>query len=1035
MGPGAPGRRGRPRRSRRVRARSPVRHTSPAVNQPGEGSHRVAAKTDHTDERFERITAGVPDLPEPRIREILRDRFGLRAAALRPLAGETDRNLYVRDEDGAEFVFKLTGRADLPAVEFQSALLRHLAAHDPFLAVPRVVPGVDGEPVAIVEDGGRELVARVLTWVSGRPLAEAGRRSAELMADVGAVTGRLTAATAAFEHPDPPAPHYWEFGHMGAALAGALPYVADGELRAALERVRDAHAPVLAERFDDLPVAVVHHDLNAFNVLVTRTGQRTRVSGLIDFGDALPTARIADLAVLAASVMRGQPDPLGVARALTAAYHTACPLTEAEAEALFPLIALRAATVAGTAARLNAEQRHGDPRHRSAAAADLVRALAATSPELGVATMRQACGLAAHPAAEAVTAWLAGRAGPPAKLLEGALTAVDLSATGDAYDGADPREPAELRAAARTAIEAVPHGVPVGRYGEPRFLDPEDPGETLGVELFAAPGTPVSAPLAGRFEHVAGEPALRHEPAPDVRFWTLYGGLAPALADGEEVPAGGRIGEVAPGADDDGLPARVRLRVAAVPLTAPAPHRTGHTEAGVWRALLPDPTPLLAGCVAGRAVTAWTPVIDTALRGRKAHLPETHPTYFEQPINMVRARDCRFYDEHGRAYLDALNNVTLVGHCHPRLVAAATRQLGRLNTNSRFVYDLLSEYAERLTATLPDGLDVVYFVNSGSEANDLALRISRYLTKRDDVVIIDDAYHGYTTVVADVSPSRYRHYGKPDTTHPTPVPDRYRGAYGYDDPQAGAKYAAHVIETFDRLAAEGRAPAAYLFEALLAGGGQVVLPPGYLAPIFAAAAERGIVTIADEVQVGFGRLGEAFWGFQTQGPDVVPDMVTMGKSMGNGFPVAALVTTREISRAFDPTGRFFSTYGGNPVACAVGLELLGIMEEEDLQRNALTTGGYLLERLGGLAGRHELIGDVRGQGFYSGVEFVRDRRTKEPASEETLMICERLKDEGVLVYPTGPHWNILKLKPPLSFTPAMADEFAAALDRVLEAGW
>ncbi|GAA4231795.1 aminotransferase class III-fold pyridoxal phosphate-dependent enzyme [Actinomadura meridiana] len=994
------------------------------------------------DERFERITAGVPDLADERLGDVLRDRYGLAAASLRPLAGETDRNTHVVDGDGAEYVLKVSGPADRRAIEFQAALLAHLAEHDPGLVVPRTVPDVSGAPVTSVRDGGRDLPVRLLTWVPGVPLAEVGRRSPELLADVGGAAGRLAAATAAFVHPDPPAPHYWEFPHADAVLEASLGHVTEPELRDAATALGDRFGPLLAARLRELPTAVVHHDLNAFNVLVRREGGRRRVSGVIDFGDALPTARIADLAVLASSVMRGADQPLTVAATLAAAYHAACPLSEEELDLLFPLIAVRSATVAVTAARLDAERRHGDPRHRSAAAADLVRSLAAVPPELGRATVRHACGLPAHPASPAVATWLAGNAASAVPPVEGTLTAVDLGASSDVFDGVDPREHGALRTAATTEILARRPAVAVGRHGEPRFLEPgrrhdggpDEPANVhLGIDLFAGAGTSVRAPLPGVVEEpTAGvDLVLLHEPADGVRFRTLYTGLTGAAAPGENIEAGATIGRIAPSTE---LPPHVRVQVAAAPLDgwAAVPEGVPYSESALWQGLFPDPTPLLG---TQDAVAAWTPVIGRSLQGRRTHLPDSHPMYFQRPIAMARARDTRFYDEEGRSYLDALNNVTLVGHGHPRLVNVAARQLSRLNTNTRFVYDELTEYAERLTATLPDGLDVVYFVNSGSEANDLALRMSRYLTKRDDIVIIDDAYHGYTSVVSDVSPSRYKHYGKPDTTHPTPVPDRYRGAYGYDDPDAGAKYAQHVIDEFDRLAAEGRAPAAYLFEALLAGGGQVVLPPGYLAPIFAAARERGALTIADEVQVGFGRLGEAFWGFQTQGPDVVPDFVTMGKAMGNGFPVAAMVTTREISRAFDPTGRFFSTYGGNPVACAVGLELLKVVDDEGLQHNALVVGQYLRDRLTALADRHPLIGDVRGQGFYSGVEFVLDRDTKEPASKETLLICERLKDRGVLVYPTGPAWNILKLKPPLTFTRADADDFTDTLDDVLETGW
>ncbi|WP_433272316.1 aminotransferase class III-fold pyridoxal phosphate-dependent enzyme [Actinosynnema sp. CS-041913] len=1014
-----------------------------------------------TDERYRRITAGVPRLDDDRLREVLRVHFGVSVVDSRPLAGETDQNVWVADASGAEYVFKVCSAGDLGAVRFQNALLRHLAEHDADLPVPRVVAALDpAEADVIPVPGEPDLVARLLTWLPGTPLAEVDARSVELLADVGAIAGRLAAATVAWRHSAPPAPHYWEFPHAATVLAEALPAVADPELRAAITRVQAEFLPLL-DRLPELPQGVVHHDLNAFNLLVG-PGPRRRVIGVIDFGDAQRTARVADLAILCASAMRGRPKPLRVAATVVAAYHRACPLTESEVDLLYPLLAIRAATVAATAARLSAAREHGDPRHRSPAAAELVRVLAETPAEFGIATLRHACelpALAPHTAVgdrratvrhaavgdrratvrhgavgdrratrqaghTAVGDWLATH--PVGPLVDRDLELVDLTVGSAVFDDVDPRDPVALLTASASAIDALRPAVAVGRYGEPRFTSGGD-AVSSGLDLFAEAGVPVSAPLAGTAEPCPPgvNLMLRHEPADDVRFWTIYTGLSTSVSPGDQVSAGQKIGVVGPDS-------RLLVRVSAVPVASwrGVPAEVAHADAPVWQALLPDPTPLLG---ARHSVTAWRSSTERTLAARRKHLPHTHPTYFSAPITMVRARDCRFYDEHGRGYLDALNNVTLLGHGHPRLVEAASRQLRRLNTNSRFVYEVLTEYAEALTATLPDGLDVVYFLNSGSEANDLALRMSRYLTGRDDVVIIDDAYHGYTATVADVSPSRYKHYGKPDTTHPTPVPDRYRGEYGYDDPEAGAKYARHVTDTFDRLADAGRAPAAFLYEGLLAGGGQIVLPPGYLAPIHAEARRHGAFTIADEVQVGFGRLGEAFWGFQTQG--VVPDFVTMGKAMGNGFPVSALVTTREISAAYDRTGRFFSTYGGNPVACAVGLELLRVLDEERLQANALTVGQYLRDRLGELAERHELIGDVRGQGFYSGVEFVLDRATKEPAAAETLIICERLKEHGVLVYPTGPAWNILKLKPPLTFTRAHADEMASALDRVLEAGW
>lgn len=973
------------------------------------------------DSSYQRITSGSLAVSNEMIREILDAQFGISDANIAALAGETDQNLRVTTGTGAEYVLKICDASDRMAVEFQTGLLRHLAENFPGLPVPRVIPSVLGDPVVSIMD--RTRLVRLLSWVPGIPLAEVARPSVELLADVGEVAGRLATATAAFTHPVPPASHYWDFRHAAQALAESVPAVSDAVLRAALRRLESGLVPLL-DRLPELPSVVIHHDLNVFNVLVSRHGIQHRVSGMIDFGDALLTARVADLAVLVSSAMRGSPDPLRVASIVAAAYHRECRLTEPEIDLLYPLVAVRAAVVVATTARMAANQDPGDVRHRSQAAAGLVHTLSSIPAAVGVAAMRVACGLPAHPRTVAVTEWLASNRAGMSPVADGALSTADLSTASPVFDGVDPRDSAALHAAASQAIVDRRPVVSVGRYAEPRFGGLSR--IQTGIELFGAPGTPVFAPLEGRVvPPVSGvDLILRHELTDGVPLWTLYSGLDPDVTG--EVSAGGRIGKIA----ESGV--RIQVSVAPVDDWDSVPDAVSDSESAMWQGILLDPTPLL-GIHSG--VRAWEPAIGKALRGRQEHLPHTHPTYFQQPINMVRARDCWFYDERGTAYLDALNNVTLLGHCHPRLVEVASRQLGRLNTNSRFVYDVLSEYAEKLTATLPDGLDVVYFVNSGSEANDLALRMSRYVTGREDIVIIDDAYHGYTSVVSDVSPARYKHYGKPDTTHPTSVPDRYRGEYGYDNPRAGERYAQRVIETFDKLSADGRPAAAYLFEALLASGGQVVLPPGYLAPIFAAAAERGVLTIADEVQVGFGRLGEAFWGFQTQGPGVVPDFVTMGKSIGNGYPMAAMVTTRDISTAFDPTGRFFSTYGGNPVACAVGLELLAVMEDEGLQQNALVVGQYFRDRLQGLAVTHDIIGDVRGQGFYSGVEFVRDRTTKEPAIEETLTICERLKDEGILVYPTGPLWNILKLKPPLTFTQDHVDQFVEKLDQILATGW
>ena len=406
------------------------------------------------------------------------------------------------------------------------------------------------------------------------------------------------------------------------------------------------------------------------------------------------------------------------------------------------------------------------------------------------------------------------------------------------------------------------------------------------------------------------------------------------------------------------------------------------------------------------------------LAARREHLGPSLSLSYRQPLHIIRGWRQHLYDSAGRAYLDCVNNVAHVGHSHPRVVQAAVQQMERLNTNTRYLYEQLAEYSERLTATLPPPLSVVYLVSSGSEANELALRLARAHTARDEFIVIDAAYHGNTNALVDVSPYKFNGpggRGKPAHVHVVPMPDAYR--------RPGLPYAQYVSE------AAREAVAAFLCEPALGCGGQIILPPGYLSAAFAAVRAAGGVSIADEVQTGFGRAGTHFWMFETQG--VVPDIVTMGKPIGNGHPIGAVVTTPAIAASFANGMEYFSTFGGNPVSCAVGLAVHDVIRDEGLQENARATGGYLLAGLKALAGRHPLIGDARGRGLFLGLELVRDRRTLEPAAAEASALVEKMRDRGVLLSTDGPFHNVIKIKPPLVFSRADADLLLDRLDAVL----
>jgi len=396
---------------------------------------------------------------------------------------------------------------------------------------------------------------------------------------------------------------------------------------------------------------------------------------------------------------------------------------------------------------------------------------------------------------------------------------------------------------------------------------------------------------------------------------------------------------------------------------------------------------------------------------------------------MVRGEGCYLYDEKGVQYLDTRNNVCHVGHAHPNVAAAVSSQVSVLNTNSRYLHQNVAELSQRLLATFPPELSVVFFVNSGSEANDLALRLARCHTGNRDVVVVDDAYHGHTASVIDISPYKYLHKGgngKPDWVHQVTCPNVYRGPHR--GPHAGPKYAEEVKKATQQ--AQNGKVAAFFVESGMSVAGVILPPEGYLSSSYAHVRAAGGVCVADEVQVGFGRLGEHFWGFQHQG--VVPDIVTMGKPFGNGMPLAAVVTTKAVSDSFNNGLEYFNTFGGNPVCAAAGLAVMKTLQDEGLQERAASTGRYLRDALWALARKHSLVGDIRGQGLFVGVEFVRNRTTLEPATQETGIICSRLKDEyKILTSIDGPSDSVMVFKPPMVFGPAEVDKTIAAMDTVL----
>ena len=415
---------------------------------------------------------------------------------------------------------------------------------------------------------------------------------------------------------------------------------------------------------------------------------------------------------------------------------------------------------------------------------------------------------------------------------------------------------------------------------------------------------------------------------------------------------------------------------------------------------------------------------------RKKYLSQSFSLSYNEPLHLVRGRGQYLYDSKGNEYLDAVNNIQHVGHSHPKVTEAANEQFKKLNTNTRYLDKTILDYARALTDKLPSNLNKCYFTNSGSESNDLALRIARNHSNSKETIVLEGAYHGHVTSLIEISP--YKHdgpggKGPPEYVHVVPMPDPFRGIYRGQS--SGLKYAAEVKTILDEIRSDNKRVSAFIFEPILGCGGQIIPPNGFLSSSFKMVRDNNGVCIADEVQVGFGRMGESFWGFETQ--NIVPDIVTLGKSIGNGHPLSVVVTSEDLSNEFNNGMEYFNSFGGNPVSCAIGHAVLKVIEEEELQKNAFRVGNELKTLLNEVKSVHDIIGDVRGKGLFLGIEIIKDLETLEPDKQVTHKIVNEMRNRKILLSSDGPDHNVIKVKPPMVFSSSNALFLVETLDKVL----
>jgi 4-aminobutyrate aminotransferase-like enzyme/Ser/Thr protein kinase RdoA (MazF antagonist) len=997
---------------------------------------------------------------------IAREQFGLEGVA-HALAGEYDLNFRL-EVDRKTFLLKIAAaNSDRELLEYQNAVMNHIATRAPQLESQHVIANVAGELICEITLEGEKRLVRLLSFAPGRTLAATKPHTRELLESLGGRLAEMDVALEGLSHPLASRPYKWNLVQAEIMLP-LLEQIDSDSRRTIAEKHLTRFSSDLRSRMARLPAGIIHSDANDYNVIVTGTGFDARVSSVIDFGDAVLSPIICDLAIALAYTMLGKPDPVASASHVVRGYHRVRPLIEAELEVLYPLVLTRLAVSVINSA--NEKRLRPDDAYAvisEAPAWALLEYLEKIHENLATGIFRHTCNLEPIPNAIPVREWLLEHQSEFGRILDADLKSETLKTFDLSVASTDLGLPDEIDSPAKLSKRLFDQmrekgaRIGVGRYLEPRIIyanddfvvggehGPERRTMHMAHDYFLEAGEPVFAPIPGRVHSFQDNTSeldfgpcilLEHQVLhrdQTITFYTLYGHLTrtslEGLQVGQRIEANQKFAEIGPYPENGNWPPHLHFQVITDLLgqRGEFPGVARPSELAVRKSISLDPN-LIAQIPAALLESAHQKG-SAILEQRRVRIGgNLSISYKRNPLTIARARGQYLFDENGQRFLDCYNNVPHVGHTHPHVVRAAIRQMQTLNTNTRYLHENLVRYAERLTATLPSSLSVCYFVSSGSEATELALRLARAHTGAKDLIVSDHAYHGHTTTLIDISPYKAEGpggLGLPDWVHKVAVADVYRGEFKRDDKDVGLKYARLLEPIITRIREMGRTLSGFVIESIPSVGGQIVLPDGYLQEVYRLVRAAGGVCIADEVQTGFGRIGSHFWGFESQG--VTPDIVAMGKPIGNGYPLAAVVTTPEIAASFNNGMEYFATFGGNPVSCAVGMAVLDVLEQENLQAHALELGNQLMDGLRELQRRHPIIGDVRGLGLFNGLEFVTDSHTLEPAAKQADYVIERLRECGILAGTDGPYHNVLKLRGPMVITKADVDFFLETLDQIL----
>lgn len=987
---------------------------------------------------------------------ILLKRYQIQGKAY-PLPGEIDFNFRINIHNKDTYILKISRpKEDLNYIDFQQQILKYLENTSNEIISPKVILDKNNKEVChFIDEFGNYRYVRMLTWISGRIWSDVNPQLSALRFSLGEQCGKLVRSLQGFKHPKINRSFDWDIAQsLWTKKFIHLFNKEEKEIISFFQNNFESHQ----KTYIKLRKSVVHNDINNNNIIVNNDLNSPSVRSIIDFGDTIHTQIINDLAITLAYTIPNQNDPLEAALPIIKGFHHSFPLQEEELIHLYSSIGMRLIiSVIKSALGKIKEPGNKYLLISEKPSWDLLKKWFSIPPDLALYSFRKACEFTAHPNEKIFQEW-AGQ--NPSKLSElfpdikrDHIFNLDLSVSSKWIGHQHDLNDLELFDYKVNKLQKeYPDRIIAGGYLEPRAVytnsaydkignnGKESRTIHLGIDFWLPEDIALHALFDGEIvtsihhnEHkdYGGLITIKHS-IKDFEFFTLYGHLSATSIEhikaGDQIKKGETIGHLGKYTENGNWAPHLHFQILLSLLDQKNnfPGVAYPNQTDVWKSLCPDPNLIFNS--KELSVNSSIPDKDIIVY-RNQHLGKNLSLQYNTPIQMVRGAGAYLIDQLGNKYLDTVNNVAHVGHENYTIAKAGQEQMALINTNTRYLHKNIIELAKELLKTLPPEISTLHFVNSGSEANDLAIRMAKTATGQQDIIASEVGYHGNTNACIDISSYKFDGKGgkgKPEHTHIFPLPDSFRGKYRGD--KSGDKYANEVLKIIKNIPKKDRGVCAFIVEPVISCGGQIELPKGFLKKVYHHVKTAGGICISDEVQVGLGRLGKSFWGFELH--DVIPDIITIGKPLGNGHPIAAVACTKEVAEKFNNGMEYFNTFGGNPVSCAIATEVLRTIKREKLQENALKVGEFLKFKLVELQNDYPIIGQVRGQGLFLGIELTNSHLR--PLAHQTTYLVERMKNHGILMSIDGPDHNVIKIKPPLVFNQENAEELLFYLRKIFK---